>query len=212
MVCWVTFAQEAIFGDKHTRVQLQNGPKSTYKNLREGDPAQNKHQGCSRNIHTDQTRRTPAKGVDDRAYRIPLWKISNKFEFKLIALNYEIGRLAAGCVCSKNGSIGRTTAGRSAGSVSSKNGPMFPRRLADFIFRASAGRPAGPAGRRFSEFPARNYTGETSLALMLLLLGEFQRGKFSQRAIFCRLLQADLHDRTPFRISFEAICCVVMTA
>ena len=41
---------------------------------------------------------------------------------------------------------GRTTAGRSAGSVSSKmtkpaDGPMFPRRPADFIFLASAGRP-----------------------------------------------------------------------
>ena len=51
-------------------------------------------------------------------------------------------------MCSKNRSIGRTTAGRSAGSVSSKmtkpaDGPMFPRRPADFIFRTSAGRPAG---------------------------------------------------------------------
>ena len=54
-------------------------------------------------------------------------------------------------MCSKNRSIGRTTAGRLAGSVSSKmtkpaDGPMFPRRPADFIFRL-------PAGRRFSEFP-----------------------------------------------------------
>ena len=59
---------------------------------------------------------------------------------------------SAGCVCSKNRSIGRTTAGRSAGSVRSKitkpaDGPMFPRRPADYIFRASAGRPAT------SEFP-----------------------------------------------------------
>jgi len=52
------------------------------------------------------------------------------------------------CVCSKNRSIWRTTAGRSAGSVNSKmikpaDGLMFPRRPADFIFRASAktGRP-----------------------------------------------------------------------
>ena len=52
---------------------------------------------------------------------------------------------SAGCVCSKNRSIGR-----SAGSVSAKitkpaDGPMFPRRPADFNFCASAG--------RFSEFP-----------------------------------------------------------
>ena len=40
VVCWVTFAHEAISGDKHTRTQLQNGTK----NLREGDPAQNKDQ------------------------------------------------------------------------------------------------------------------------------------------------------------------------
>ena len=42
---------------------------------------------------------------------------------------------SAGCVCSKNRSIGRATAGQSAGSVSSKmtNGPMFPRRPADFF-------------------------------------------------------------------------------
>ena len=58
-------------------------------------------------------------------------------------------------MCSKNRSIGRATAGRSAGSVSSKmtkpaDGPMFPRRPADFIFRESDGQPAG----RFSEFPA----------------------------------------------------------
>ena len=57
---------------------------------------------------------------------------------------------SAGCVCSKNRSIGRATAGRAAGSVSSEmnkpaDGPMFPRRPADFIFRASA--------CRFSEFP-----------------------------------------------------------
>ena len=45
-------------------------------------------------------------------------------------------------------SIGRTTAGRLAGSVRSKmtkpaDGPMFPRRPADLIVRASAARPAG---------------------------------------------------------------------
>ena len=44
----------------------------------------------------------------------------------------------------KNRSMGRATAGRSAGSVSSKmtkpaDGPMFSRRQAAFIFRASAG-------------------------------------------------------------------------
>ena len=65
---------------------------------------------------------------------------------------------SAGCVCSKNGSVGRATAGRSAGSLTSKmtkpaDSPMFPRRPADFIFFVR--RPAGrlPVGRRFSEFP-----------------------------------------------------------
>ena len=53
---------------------------------------------------------------------------------------------SAGCVCSKNRSIGRAMAGRSAGSVSSKmtkptDGPMFPRRPTELIVRASAGRP-----------------------------------------------------------------------
>ena len=59
---------------------------------------------------------------------------------------------SAGCVCSKNRSIGRATAGRSAGSVSSKmtkpaDGPMFPRRPADFIFLC-VGRPAGSVSSR----------------------------------------------------------------
>ena len=69
-------------------------------------------------------------------------------EAMYVRLNYEIGRLAAGCVCSKNRSIGRTTAGRSDGSVSSKmtkmaDGPMFPRRPANLFFLTSAGWPAG---------------------------------------------------------------------
>ena len=60
---------------------------------------------------------------------------------------------SACCVCSKNRSIGRATAGRSTGSVSSKitkpaDGPMFPRRPADFSFCASAGRPAGSVSSR----------------------------------------------------------------
>ena len=67
VVCWVTFAQEAIFGDTHKRTQLQNYPNGTSRLKKNRNLAQNKYQGCSRNTHTDQKRRTPAEGDDDSA-------------------------------------------------------------------------------------------------------------------------------------------------
>ena len=74
---------------------------SALKHLREGDPAQNEHQGCSRNTHTDQKRRTPANGDDDSA------------DYKCRHLGEHIESLYGQkkTVCSKNRIIGRTTAG-----------------------------------------------------------------------------------------------------